>query len=614
MATINAASCSLADVTTAVAAASAGDTVSIPAGSATWDSNLVITKGLYIIGAGQGLTNITSNFTGTGGTGGTANWLINYNPANPSLNAYFRLSGMSINCASRCGALGLWNTSVTYPQSRIRIDHITTTNALHSCIVQGPIRGVMDNCSLTQASGVYFNFLFYSLDTIWTYHTFTLGTGDNFYVEDCTLNCSLTDGGCTNAGFGQRYAIRDCTINQAGHAFSLWDAHGNMGPGNGWSTQGIEMYRNTINAGNYMSIVLDHRGGRAAIWDNTFLNNGQSAGMQIREEYYDSGNPPATALDGQPQYPSGSYYWLNTKNGAMMNPGVEGTLDYPGLSGVPTINREFWVETTPFTGAAGVGTGLLSARPSSGLSVGVGYWATDTQTLYRATSATTWETFYTPYEYPHPIRAGQENPPAGFTHTQTTHLTVSNNEVGRLYVEIPKKRAVIGTSVIYNVHAEPWNDFTGNVTLDVAGMPTNAADTYGTNPIAYNGTTTVTVATTGVAAGTYSMNITGTSAGGDVASVRVILEVVAAADADIKVPIKKIRAKQGDNAVYTIQADALSGYTSDVDLSVSGVPAGASSSFADSSIAYNGSTTLTVDTGTAAVGEYELIITGEGPA
>ena len=97
------------------------------------------------------------------------------------------------------------------------------------------------------------------------------------------------------------------------------------------------------------------------------------------------------------------------------------------------------------------------------------------------------------------------------------------------------------------------------------------------------------------------------------ASVTVILEIVEAADADIKVPIKKVRAKKGDNAVFTIEADALSGYTSDVDLSVTGVPTGASSSFGDSSLAYNGITTLTVDTGTADAGTYKLVITGEGP-
>jgi len=202
----------------------------------------------------------------------------------------------------------------------------------------------------------------------------------------------------------------------------------------------------------------------------------------------------------------------------------------------------------------------------------------------------------------------------GFLHTQLTKLTIGTPEQAKLYVDVAKKRAVVGDSVVYNVHAEPYNDFTGDITLDVSGLPTNATDAYSTNPITETGSSSVTVTTVNVAAGTYNMNITGTSAGGTVASVRVILDIVESADADIKVPFRHIRAKKGDNAVFTIDADSLPGYTGDVDLSVSGTPSGASASFGTTPIAYNGTTTLTIDTGTAEVGTYELTITGEGPA
>jgi hypothetical protein len=204
-------------------------------------------------------------------------------------------------------------------------------------------------------------------------------------------------------------------------------------------------------------------------------------------------------------------------------------------------------------------------------------------------------------------------PITGFTNTDVGSLIISNNEVSKLYVDTPKKRAVVGTSVVYSVHAWPWEDFTGNITLDISGLPAGATDSYSVNPITYNGSSLVTVTTTGVAAGNYDMYITGTSAGGDVASVRILLDIVDSADADLKIPFKHLRAKKGDSAVFTVQADSLPGYTSNIDLSVSGVPSGATATFANDPLAYNGKTTLTINTGTAAVGSYEITVTGEGP-
>lgn len=57
-ATINAASCSEANVASAISSAAVGDTVQVPAGSCTW-SSLSIAKAVTIKGAGIGVTNIT---------------------------------------------------------------------------------------------------------------------------------------------------------------------------------------------------------------------------------------------------------------------------------------------------------------------------------------------------------------------------------------------------------------------------------------------------------------------------------------------------------------------------------------------------------------------------
>jgi len=90
-----------------------------------------------------------------------------------------------------------------------------------------------------------------------------------------------------------------------------------------------------------------------------------------------------------------------------------------GCSGLCTENTDFYQQfgnggnTGTFNGTVGIGQGLLSARPSTctagtdpmtgGAAPGVGYWATDTNTLYVCNPTNTWTAYYTPYTYPHPL-------------------------------------------------------------------------------------------------------------------------------------------------------------------------------------------------------------------
>jgi serine protease len=66
----------------------------------------------------------------------------------------------------------------------------------------------------------------------------------------------------------------------------------------------------------------------------------------------------------------------------------------------------------------------------------------------------------------------------------------------------------------------------------------------------------------------------------------------------------------GGAATYTVSTSVVSGTARSIALSVSGVPPGASGSFAPTSVTAGGSSTLTVNSGTAAIGTYTLTITG----
>ena len=93
--THTAAGCSYNDVNAAVTAASSGDTVVVPTGIATWSSELMITKGIILKGAGIGNTVITGNITDNTNQGGG---IIIYKPAS-GVNGPFRVTGFTLNAS-----------------------------------------------------------------------------------------------------------------------------------------------------------------------------------------------------------------------------------------------------------------------------------------------------------------------------------------------------------------------------------------------------------------------------------------------------------------------------------------------------------------------------------
>ena len=124
------------------------------------------------------------------------------------------------------------------------------------------------------------------------------------------------------------------------------------------------------------------------------------------------------------------YIWSVTFNpvGNLTNSGLWGSFD-----SVTVENRDYYLqlpnykESATFNGTAGIGVGLLSARPATCTvnpvtGFGVGYWATDTNTLYVCmTSNNNWVLYYQPYQFPHPLdgstaTAIPPNPPGAQPH------------------------------------------------------------------------------------------------------------------------------------------------------------------------------------------------------
>lgn len=152
-----------------------------------------------------------------------------------------------------------------------------------------------------------------------------------------------------------------------------------------------------------------------------------------------SHNDPCSTPSPAPVYSevlSPNYYWGNTYNGAKPTVASNFNISDSANSSMPNTvsqflivnNRDYYNEVSGFNGSQGVGVGTLSGRPSTctvtttpdGKTSGVGFWATDTSTLYRCTASNTWGTYYSPYTYPHPLQNATNQPPAPPSGVKTT--------------------------------------------------------------------------------------------------------------------------------------------------------------------------------------------------
>jgi hypothetical protein len=116
------------------------------------------------------------------------------------------------------------------------------------------------------------------------------------------------------------------------------------------------------------------------------------------------------------------YMWMNVDQSTGAKASI--TIENPWNATGPSVgdhikaNRDYYdavsnqaqtSPTSPFNGSTGMGFGTLANRPTTCTTNsleaggGVGYWATDTNTLYRCSATNTWVAHYQPYTYPHPL-------------------------------------------------------------------------------------------------------------------------------------------------------------------------------------------------------------------
>jgi hypothetical protein len=343
--THTAASCSRSDVQSAINAASDGDTVIVPTGNGTWSSDVTLSKGITLQGAGVGLTNITQggsdillSITGTEGKP-------------------FRVTGFTFNMSGgRASGTAFFATiTVDGTCKNFRIDHCRLVNTgsvnLSGIEVRNYTYGLIDHCTFDGMQEVLING---EGDADWE-RPISLGSANATYIENCTfLNANKYGSGddAVDSAHGARYVFRYNTVNDASITNHSGCPSGRRG------AFSCEIYNNTqVTARTDVYRVMHFRSGTGVVFNNTVTGTWHGPNIHIDDErtcssycqspwdrcdgdsIYDGNTPGMTgypcrdqigrATDSgitSPQASEPMYVWNNTINGATLtvriNPGV----------------------------------------------------------------------------------------------------------------------------------------------------------------------------------------------------------------------------------------------------------------------------------------------------
>jgi hypothetical protein len=440
---IQAVSCQRSDVQAAVDLAQDGDTVSVPAGSCTWLAPVAIRdKSVAVIGAGKDSLTITvtgsSAFALTASSGGSNLSRI----SGFTFDVSAASAGVELPCEVGDGCAQNW-----------RVDHNEFVN--HSGSTKEVVFGFGNPTCFPY--GLVDSNVFYdgrivifgeSYDTggnsRWA-EPLDLGTEKSLYVEDNIFYTTAYNAGYVNwidGNVGTRYVFRFNT------AYNAWTETHSV-QGNDHRAQRLwELYQNTMVCSDTPNcwMPMRMRGGTGVVFnnvatgynaDNIFLDNvrscfdyAQNWGMCDGTSWIDGNQPggsgwlcrdqPGASTDAylwdfsspapaQEQAPM--YAWNNKGNG-----GVEMPFTVHELCELDSLHiqegRDYFNFTGTFNGNSGVGIGALADRPAT-CTPGVGYWASDQGSwnalgpdgvLYQCSAAHTWEKYYEPFPYPHPLR------------------------------------------------------------------------------------------------------------------------------------------------------------------------------------------------------------------
>lgn len=262
--TINAATCSLSDVQTAVnSAATTGDTVQVPSGNCTWSSFLVVNKGLVLKGAGIDVTNITVS--------GSLGIEADYTSAH-----FIEITAFTFLNSTGGGAEMIDMNGDRVDAVSFRVHHnkftLSAGSTTRGVVVQDLGWGLIDHNTFdaTGSGSIQSLSIFGTGDgndggfTPWT-QPLSLGTNKAVYIEDNMFTYSAQAEDSIDAYGGARLVVRHNTFNNISLGFHGTDS------GNRRSVFSYEIYSNTFTNNSSTDVrAATLRGGTGVIYSNTY--------------------------------------------------------------------------------------------------------------------------------------------------------------------------------------------------------------------------------------------------------------------------------------------------------------------------------------------------------
>ena len=210
---------------------------------------------------------------------------------------------------------------------------------------------------------------------------------------------------------------------------------------------------------------------------------------------------------------------------------------------------------------------------------------------------------------PHALRITATG--GGITRTATVDLTVQPPPDFTLAASPSSQSVPNGSGTTYQVALGASNGFTGTVGLALSGLPASVG-TAAFTPASVNtaGTSQLALTTSASAPpGSYPLTVTATS-GGLTHTASVTL-VVFLRDFALAASPSSVTVTRGQLASYSVSASAIGGYTGSVALSVSGAPAGTTSTFTPNPVQVPGTSALRIRTTSSTPrGTYTVRVTG----